>query len=470
MTKPPKLSIALLSCNRAHYAKVALEALLNQSWGDFELLFMDNHSADETTDLILSYKDPRLIYVRQPPGRNPSENEAAAIWMSRGQYILITHDDDVSSPFLVERYMQFLQCHPDALVVSSNVSLIDEVGVLLQPKLYDIREDLVFEKGDYIYAFFEEKLWLPTPTLMYSREHYMKVRYNNPRSKNESYYPSHDILAMIMLNAHGRIALLADPLLSYRQHAMQESRNVDQSAPLYQMIHDLSELQNDYPQLSHCAPLIEGARARFQAQHVLFNTQLTFTGATKSSELAAIRTRWKEAVPHAARCCDMVLPFDILMYELGMGGAIDCDSLKRYEREKIPNSVTSLAYRKWAQMLQQGRNLFASMKGCRIAVFGSMMNAYLLVADAYQCGVEVICCLDSSPARIGKSVFGVEVYPHSELENIGRDVDAVVISSEREHDDAPIKIIRSWLRKNEKVRIFSWRELVSVHFGAESYV
>jgi hypothetical protein len=447
MTKPPPLTIALLSHNRAHYAKVALEALQSQSCGDFELLFMDNHSTDETAELVLSYKDPRLIYVRQPPGRNPSENEAAALWMSRGEYVLVTHDDDVASPFLVERYMQFLRRHPDMLAVSSNVSLINEAGMPLQPRLYDMEQDLVFERGDYIRAFFEEKLWLPTPTFMHHREHYLKIRYYDARARNEPYHSSHDILAMIMHNAHGRIALLAEPLVGYRQHMAQESRSVDQSAPLYQMVRDVAGLQKSYPQLSHSAPLIEGALARFQTQHVLFNTPLTVSAAASSAQLSAIRMRWDASVPVAARCCDTVLPFEILMCELGMGRTIDPDALRRYGEEVASNSAMVLAYREWAQILHQGRHLFAGMRGRRIAVFGSMMTAYLLVADACQCGVEVMCCLDSSPARIGQTVFGVEVCPHAVLEQIGAEIDAIVLSNEREHDDALIKIIRSRLKK-----------------------
>ncbi|MGD1824086.1 Spore coat polysaccharide biosynthesis protein spsA [Chromobacterium violaceum] len=465
--KPPKLSIALLSHNRAYYAKEALDALLCQSYGDFELLFMDNCSTDETAELVLSYKDPRLIYVRHPPGRNPSENEAAALWMSRGKYILITHDDDVSNPSLVGRYMRFLQRYPDVLAVSCNVSLIDEAGVPLQDRLYEMEEDLVFERGDYIRAFFEEKLWLPTPTIMHNREHYLKIRYHDPRARSEPYYSSHDILAMIMHNSYGRIALLAEPLLGYRQHAMQESRNVDQSAPLCQMIRDLTGLQNSHPQLDHCMPLIEGARARYQAQHVLFNTRLTFSEAVNSPDLSAIRMRWEEAVPPAARCCDTVLPFDILMCELGMGSAIDSDTLSRYGEHKPPNSVTSSAYRGWALMLQQGRHLFTGMRGRRIAIFGSMMTAYLLVADACQCGVEVMFCLDSSQARIGQTVFGVEVCPHSALESIDGLVDVIVLSSEREHEDALIKIIRPRMKKNQDVQIVSWKELAAFHDRAE---
>ncbi|MCK5346298.1 MAG: glycosyltransferase family 2 protein, partial [Candidatus Heimdallarchaeota archaeon] len=66
------LSIALLTYNRCTngYLKQALNAILNQTYSDFELLVIDNYSTDKTADLVLSYNDPRLIYVRQPPGGN----------------------------------------------------------------------------------------------------------------------------------------------------------------------------------------------------------------------------------------------------------------------------------------------------------------------------------------------------------------------------------------------------------------
>ncbi|WP_207552659.1 hypothetical protein, partial [Chromobacterium violaceum] len=46
-------------------------------------------------------------------------------------------------------------------------------------------------------------------------------------------------------------------------------------------------------------------------------------------------------------------------------------------------------------------------------------------------------------------------------------VDVIVLSSEREHEDALIKIIRPRLKKNQDVQIVSWKELAAFHDRAE---
>lgn len=96
----PKLTIALQTYNRGRsgYLRESLEAILAQSYGDFELLVLDNHSTDETPDLVLGYKDPRLTYIRQPPGGTSATNYNRALWMSRGIYVLPTTTTSWNQP------------------------------------------------------------------------------------------------------------------------------------------------------------------------------------------------------------------------------------------------------------------------------------------------------------------------------------------------------------------------------------
>jgi hypothetical protein len=53
--------------------KHTLEAVLDQSLTDFELVIFDNASTDGTRDLIASYQDRRIIYYRQTENVGPGE-------------------------------------------------------------------------------------------------------------------------------------------------------------------------------------------------------------------------------------------------------------------------------------------------------------------------------------------------------------------------------------------------------------
>lgn len=71
-----QLSVSVLTYNRGHngYLRTAMDAILAQTYADFELLVIDNHSSDETAEIVLSYRDRRLTYIRLPPGGTPAES------------------------------------------------------------------------------------------------------------------------------------------------------------------------------------------------------------------------------------------------------------------------------------------------------------------------------------------------------------------------------------------------------------
>ena len=98
-----KVTVALLTFNRSEYLKYSIEAILNQSYEQFEFLIIDNGSTDNTTSIILKYNDPRIKYIRLPLGGNSAVSFFNAIKLSQGKYILITHDDDILEKDLLKK-------------------------------------------------------------------------------------------------------------------------------------------------------------------------------------------------------------------------------------------------------------------------------------------------------------------------------------------------------------------------------
>ena len=78
MTAAPRLSIGLPVYNGENYLAAAIESLLGQTYGDFELIISDNASTDGTEDICRGYaaQDPRIRYCRQPQniGGAPNHN------------------------------------------------------------------------------------------------------------------------------------------------------------------------------------------------------------------------------------------------------------------------------------------------------------------------------------------------------------------------------------------------------------
>jgi len=60
----PRLTIAILTFNRADLVGRAIESALAQTYADIEILVSDNGSVDSTPSVLASYSDPRLRTFR----------------------------------------------------------------------------------------------------------------------------------------------------------------------------------------------------------------------------------------------------------------------------------------------------------------------------------------------------------------------------------------------------------------------
>lgn len=458
MIRSYKITIALLTYNRCEsgYLKESLDAILAQTYTDFELLVVDNHSTDSTAKLVMSYGDPRLTYIRQPAGGNATTSYIRSSIMSRGEYIIMAHDDDVMEPTMIERQVAFIEKHPELLVVSNNVSLIDDAGVLIQPRFYELEEDVVFNTSEYIKKYLEEKLWLPAPTLLFKRQNYVKAVSKWLGTKDPAYLASGDIWILFTLNLQGPIALLADPLLRYRQHRGQESRNVDQGYPMIEAIRLLLKNQGRNKNLQSNLPAIHGFLTRFRTQDICFKS------ATKNqivSKLTSLKKSWERNVIPTNRAMDVILPFDICLNLFGLESSLPIGDFLHLKMTPAKGGGRR-GFRNWLSAIQNGRNIFDSQKNLKkIAVFGSMLNAYLIIESAQQAGIDVLGCFDSSPARIGKQVLGIPVYPIADLSEKSKRLDAIILSSEHDQEDALKKILNEYIQQNQHLPVISWKDL-----------
>ncbi len=114
--------------NHAAYVGFAIESILAQTFGDFELLINDDCSSDLTFDVIRSYEDPRIVAVRQPLRSGPSVNLNAAMRRARGKYIALCASDDLWLPEKLERQLSFMESHPDVAALFGIPWLVDSDG------------------------------------------------------------------------------------------------------------------------------------------------------------------------------------------------------------------------------------------------------------------------------------------------------------------------------------------------------
>jgi glycosyltransferase involved in cell wall biosynthesis len=116
----PKVSVNILTKNRAELLKKALESVDRQTFRDFELIAVDDASTDETSD-VLRGRTPLLI--KQPAPKGITFNRQAALEKSTGDYIAILDDDDEwLDTNKLKKQVEFLDNHSDYVLIGGGIS------------------------------------------------------------------------------------------------------------------------------------------------------------------------------------------------------------------------------------------------------------------------------------------------------------------------------------------------------------
>ncbi|WP_342643061.1 glycosyltransferase family 2 protein [Rhodoligotrophos ferricapiens] len=125
------MSIVITARNAGDHIEAAIRSLLEQTYEDFELLVVDDHSTDDTAQVVcrLAAEDSRIVCLSSPePGRIPALN--AAIAAARGCYLAIMDADDLADPHRLAMQVSYLDQHPNVVAVGSALSFIGPTEVL----------------------------------------------------------------------------------------------------------------------------------------------------------------------------------------------------------------------------------------------------------------------------------------------------------------------------------------------------
>jgi glycosyltransferase involved in cell wall biosynthesis len=125
----PTFSIVLPTYNRAHLLGRAVRGALAQTFRDFELIVVDDASTDATREVVKSFEDDRIVYIRREVNGGASATRNTGIRQARGRYIAFLDDDDASLPrFLEEIYRAFESAPEQVGFVWCGIQDIQDTG------------------------------------------------------------------------------------------------------------------------------------------------------------------------------------------------------------------------------------------------------------------------------------------------------------------------------------------------------
>lgn len=97
----------------------AVQSILGQTFGNFELIAIDDASGNGVADLLKSIDDPRfrLVVREENGGENRTRNHGVSL--ARGKYIAFQDHDDVSYPQRLDVQVEYLERHPSVLGIGT---------------------------------------------------------------------------------------------------------------------------------------------------------------------------------------------------------------------------------------------------------------------------------------------------------------------------------------------------------------
>jgi len=122
-----RISVIMPVYNGEKYLKEAIDSILHQTFDDFELIVINDCSSDSTEEIIQSYDDCRIRYIKNEKNSGVAATLNRGLDIAEGEYIARMDADDISLPQRFEKQAEFLDQNPDVAVCGAEVELFGDV-------------------------------------------------------------------------------------------------------------------------------------------------------------------------------------------------------------------------------------------------------------------------------------------------------------------------------------------------------
>ena len=213
----PTVSIGLPVYNGERYLEEAILSILAQTFGDFELIILDNASTDGTEGICRRYaaKDKRVRYTRNPENIGLFPNFNRVFELASGTYFKWAAHDDVCRPEFIERCVEALELDPGIVCSYPRVLTIDAEGHPTTPA--ESRPEFESTKPHHR---FRESLLLAEPHAQAGLARTAALR----KTQLFGAYPLADLVLLAELTLHGRFHEVPEHLFLHREHPARSVR------------------------------------------------------------------------------------------------------------------------------------------------------------------------------------------------------------------------------------------------------
>lgn len=213
----PLVSVIIPTFKRSDFLVRAINSVLSQSYGNVEIIVVDDNNEDEFRDKLKEVLRPMvesnlLRYVKHEVNKGLPAARNSGIRESKGQFIAFLDDDDVWLAEKLEKQMDLFQRLPAEYGLVYCGWKIREEGksdVVMTPRLRgDVREHLGLNH-------------ISPPSMVVVKKHYLDL----VGGFDESFFWRQDIELYFRLAKVCLFDFVTEPLVDYYKHPEAMSRN-----------------------------------------------------------------------------------------------------------------------------------------------------------------------------------------------------------------------------------------------------
>jgi glycosyltransferase involved in cell wall biosynthesis len=209
----PKVSVQIITKNRAKLLPLAIESALSQTYKNIEIIIVDNNSTDKTEEMVRRYIsiDARIKYFRIVENLGITKTRNFALSKSTGSYVAVLDSDDFwLTEDKLEKQVDFLLKNPEYAIVGTDFIVVD-----INNKEIKIKKQLgsCKETDDDIKKNFLIKNQLIHSSVLMNKNFLQEIGYYD-----EKYQIWEDYALFLKIGRSYKIHNLKEKTTAYRKH------------------------------------------------------------------------------------------------------------------------------------------------------------------------------------------------------------------------------------------------------------
>lgn len=265
-----RFSVIIPLYNKAPYVAKAIGSVLSQSFGDYELIIMDDGSGDgsfEVASKAIEGHDKCHLHRQQNAGVSMARNNAVVL--SQGDYLCFLDADDWWEPAFLEEMDRFIDEFPEAGVYGTSYTIVNETKH--KTRVANVGVEKSFEKGFINYCqVYAKTMFMPlwTGAVCVPR----KV-FDEMQGFPKGIKLGEDFMLWIRIALAYKVAFLNKPLSYYNQDVEISNRGVGNlHDPEHHMLWNLAFLEQEEKSNPDYKQLIDNMRTFVLLPYYVSNT------------------------------------------------------------------------------------------------------------------------------------------------------------------------------------------------------